>query len=79
MAVLKNKAAQPYIEVLYWFTIFSLLGFLMSFHKNYPPVDHEHMAMSHRISVSIFMGILFAFFIWLFNGLLRLILGKLFG
>ncbi len=79
MAVFKNKEAKPLVEILYWFIIFFTFGFLMTFHKRHaPPIDYELMTMGKRISYSIVTGIFTAFFLWLLNSLLRLILRKLF-
>jgi len=79
MAVLKNKETKPFVELLYWFTIFFTFGFLMTFHKRYaPPIDYELMSVGSRIAWTIGPAMFTAFFLWLLNSLLRLILGKLF-
>jgi|GEM_PF-2076244 len=78
MAIFKNRGAQPYIELLYWFVIFSTIGFLMTFHKRHAPIDYEQFSMGHRIFLAALTGIVSAFFIWLLNGLLKLIIEKLF-
>lgn len=73
-----NKKTKPFVELLYWFVVFFLLGFSFSFHNRHL-IDYEHMTMGKRISLNVGSGISGAFFIWLFGLLLKEITAKLFG
>jgi hypothetical protein len=47
-----NKKAKPFVELLYWFIVFFLLGFTTTFH-NGRFIDYEHMTMGTRVTTAL--------------------------
>ncbi|MBS1586082.1 MAG: hypothetical protein JSS82_11125 [Bacteroidetes bacterium] len=72
-----NKKARPFVELLYWFVVFFLLGFMTTFH-NRRFVDYEHMTMGVRITTILSTAIFGAIFTWLLTLGLKEITAKLF-
>lgn len=59
-----NKKARPFVELLYWFVVFFLLGFSGAFH-NHRFIDYEHMTMGTRITTVLSTAVAGAIATWL--------------
>lgn len=77
MAIIENKKIKPILELVYWFIILFISGFLFTYHTPRNR-DHSHDAISNKIGMSIFVAVFYALTIWSLNGLFRIISKKLF-
>jgi len=59
-----NKKTKPFVELLYWFVVFFLLGFSFSFHNRHL-IDYEHMTMGKRITTVLSTAVAGAIATWL--------------
>lgn len=72
-----NKKAKPFVELLYWFIVCFLLGFLAAFH-NRRFIDYEHMTMGTRITTVLSTATVAAISTWLLTLGLKEITAKWF-
>ena len=80
MALFEFKESdKPYLEFIYWFIVFTIIAFLMTFHKPFvSTIDRSQMPIIQRFPMCFFVGAVYGSIIWLLNKLLKVIINKLY-